>query len=109
MDTITITIEAEIGRDHRLVDALPAGVPIGRVRLVIEPMDDTPATTTATAHLTPDEARRRWQAAGKMLIRRLTPDGTVESNEAEDHRLADLFGMGITLDQLIDEDRGSRE
>ena len=102
-----IIIEAEVGHDHRLVDALPPEVPVGRVRLVIEPMEQTP--NSSRQPLTREEARRRWKAAGKMLTQRLTPDGAVESDEAEDHRLADLFGQGTSLDRLIDEDRGPRE
>ena len=102
-----ITIEAEVGHDHRLVDALPPEVPVGRVRLVIEPLKEVP--TPSRQPLTPEEARRRWTAAGKMLTQRLTPMSAVESNETEDRRLADLFGQGTSLDQLIDEDRGPRE
>ena len=102
-----ITIEAEVGHDHRLVDALPPEVPVGRVRLVIEPMEDTPSPSRQP--LTREEARRRWKAAGKMLTQRLTPEDAVESNEAEDRRLANLFGLGPSIDQLIDEDRGPRE
>ncbi len=102
-----IIIEAEVGHDHRLVDALPPEVPVGRVRLVIEPMEQVP--TPSRQPLTREEAGRRWKAAGKMLTLPLTPEDAVESNEAEDRRLADLFGQGPTLDQLIDEDRGPRE
>lgn len=103
-----ITIEAEVGHDHRLVDALPPEVPVGRVRLVIEPMEEA-APTPSRQPLTREEAHRRWKAAGKMHPQRLTPEDAVESNEAEDRRLADLFGQGTSLDQLIDEDRGPRE
>jgi hypothetical protein len=102
-----ITIEAEVGHDYRLVNALPPEVPVGRVRLVIEPIEE--ALTPSGQPLTREEAHRRWKTAGKMLTQRLTPEGTVESNEVEDRRLADLFGQGISLDQLIDEDRGPRE
>ncbi|MEP7286200.1 MAG: hypothetical protein ABI947_10580 [Chloroflexota bacterium] len=103
----TITIEVEVGHDHRLVDALPPEVPVGRVRLVIEPIEAAP--TLSKQPLSREEARRLWTAAGKMLTQRLTPESVVESNEAEDSRLANLFGQGISLDQLIDEDRGPRE
>jgi len=103
----TITIEAEVGRDHRLIEPLPPEVPVGRVRIVIEPMEESP--TVPGQSLTRAEARRRWQAAGKGLSQRLVPEDAVESSEAEDRRLADLFGHGPTVDQLIDEDRGPRE
>lgn len=102
-----ITIEAEVGHDHRLVNALPPEVPVGRVRLIIEPLEEMP--TPSNHPLSREEAYRRWREAGKTLTQRLTPEGVSESNEDEDRRLADLFGQGMTLDQLIDEDRGSRE
>jgi len=102
-----ITIEAEVGQDHRLIDPLPPEVPLGRVKLVIQPVDEPP--TPAQQGLTREEARRRWQAAGKMLTQRLVPEGTVRSNEQEDRRLSELFGQGPTLEELIDEDRGPRE
>lgn len=102
-----ITIEAEVGRDHRLVQPLPPEVPVGRVKLVIQPVSESPTPTNQP--LTREEAQRRWQAAGKMLTQRLLPDSAVRSNEAEDNRLSDLFGQGPSLEQLIDEDRGPRE
>src|SRR5579862_1436588 len=95
-----ITIEAEVGRDHRLVNALPPEVPIGRVKLVIEPLEDAPDLSKQP--MTREEARHRWKAAGKMLNHRLTSEGAVESNESEDRRLSDLFGQGPSIDQLID-------
>ena len=99
-----IQIEAEVGRDHRLVEALPSEVPVGRVRLVIEPLAEPPMLSTQP--LTREEARRRWKAAGKMLAESLVPEGMVRSSECEHLRLAQLFGQGPSSDQLIDEDRG---
>ncbi len=36
----SITVEVEIGHDHRLIEALPPEVPTGCVRLVIEPIEE---------------------------------------------------------------------
>ena len=103
----TITIDAEVGQDHRLIYELPPEVPVGPVKLVIQPLDAP--STQAGRGLTRQEARRRWQAAGKMLKEPLVPEGFVRSDEAEDRRLSALFGQGPSSDVLIDEDRGPRE
>ena len=99
-----IRIEAEVGRDHRLVEALPPEVPVGRVTLVIESLTEPPGE--AKQPLTREEARRRLRAAGLLLTERLAPEGAVESNETEHRRLMALFGQGPSSEQLIDEDRG---
>jgi hypothetical protein len=103
----TITIEAEVGQDHRLIEPLPPEVPVGRVKLVIQPLTESVVPTNQP--LTREAARRRWQAAGKMLTRWLLPDDAVRSTESEDRRLSDLFGQGPSLEQLVDEDRGPHE
>lgn len=59
--------------------------------------------------LTREEARRRWQSAGKMLKEPLVPKEFIRSDEAEDHRLSALFGQGPSSEVLIDQDRGPRE
>lgn len=102
-----IIIDAEVGQDRRLIYELPPEVPIGPVRLVIQPIETPPAQ--AAPGLTREEARRRWQAAGKLLKEPLVPKGFIRSDEAEDHRLSVLFGQGPSSDVLIDEDRGPRE
>ena len=102
-----IIIDAEVGQDHRLIYELPPEVPVGPVRLVIQPVEAPPAQTGR--ELTREEARRRWQAAGKTLKERLVPEGVVRSSEAEDRRLSALFGQGSSLEELIDQDRGHRE
>jgi hypothetical protein len=99
-----IRIEAEVGRDHRLVEALPPEVPVGRVKLVIEPL--TESLGVAKQPLTREEARRRLLVAGLLLTERVAPEGAVESNETEHLRLIALFGEGPSSEQLIDEDRG---
>ncbi len=58
----TITIEAEVGPDHRLIQPLPPEVPIGRVKLVIHPLAEAPMPTPQP--LTREAARAppgRWQ------------------------------------------------
>src|SRR5262249_7429746 len=102
-----IIIDAEVGQDRRLIYELPPEVPVGPVKLVIQPVK-APLVQTGDA-LTRDEARRRWQAAGKMLKERFVPEGVVRSDEAEDRRLSALFGQGPSLQELIDQDRGPRE
>ncbi|MHB8627979.1 MAG: hypothetical protein ACYDBJ_17365 [Aggregatilineales bacterium] len=102
-----ITIEAEVGHDHRLIDELPPEVPVGRVKLVIQPVIELP--THVEQGLFREEARRRLLVAGKLLTGRVAPEGAVHSSESEHRRLAELFGQGPSSDELIDEDRGSHE
>jgi hypothetical protein len=102
-----ITIEAEVGRDHRLVEPLPLEVPVGRVKLVIQPVDEPANLPTPT--LTREEARRRWKAAGKTLAQPLIPQGLSRSSPSERLRLSKLLGQGPSSDQMIDEDRGPHE
>ncbi len=103
----TITIEAEVGRDHRLVEPLPPEVPVGRVKLVIQPVAALSTPTVPT--LTREEARRRWKAAGKTLPQPSIPQELSRSSPSERLRLAMLLGQGPSSDQMIDEDRGPHE
>ncbi len=103
----TITIDAEVGRDHRLTEPLPPEVPVGRVKLVIQPVQE--ASPPSRPHLTREEARRRWKAAGKTLAQPLIPQGILRSSPSEHRRLAKLLGQGPSSDQIIDEDRGPHE
>ena len=103
----TIQIEAEVGKDHRLVDAFPPEVPVGRVKLLIEPLAEPNGSSKQP--LTREEACRRWKAAGKKLVEPSIPEGMVRSTEEEHLRLARLFGQGPSSDHLIDEDRGPHE
>jgi hypothetical protein len=102
-----IIIDAQVGQDHRLIYELPPEVPVGPVKLVIQPLEVSPMQTRQG--LTREEARRRLLAAGLLLTERVAPEGAVESNEQEHQRLAALFGQGPSLEDLIDEDRGPRE
>ena len=102
-----IIINAEVGEDHRLIYELPPEVPVGPVKLMIQPVEAQPVPTGQG--LTREEARRRLLTAGLLLTERVAPEGSVESNEQEHQRLAALFGQGPSLEQLIDADRGPRE
>jgi len=109
-----ITIEAEVGRDHRLVDALPPEVPVGRVRLVIEPIQPasipTPgpvrAPLASDTNAAREAARASMQAAGILSTAHRLPEGTRESTPEERERVWKLFSQGRPSDELIDEDRG---
>src|SRR5258706_12934030 len=103
----TITIEAEVGRDHRLIEPLPPEVPVGRVKLVIQPVEEPSPSSEPV--LTREEARRRWKAAGKTLAQPLIPQGLSRSGPSERLRLARLLGHGPSSDEIINEDRGSHE
>ena len=96
-----ITIEAEVGRDHRLVDALPPEVPVGRVKLVIEPV---PAPSKRS--LTREEARAKLLAAGKLVTDLRAPEGTVALTPEERLRIGQLPPDTRPSEELIDEDRG---
>jgi len=103
-----VIIDAQVGPDRRLVYTLPPNIPVGPVKLSIQPIEDPlPAPTQP---LTREEARRRLLAAGKLGTAPLAPAGTVSLSDAERQRLAQLFGGGpmTTLD-LINLERGLKE
>lgn len=101
-----IIIEAKISPERQLIDyELPANVPIGRVRLVIQPAQNTPEPALLLTRAT---ARAKLLAAGMLVTESFAPEGAVESDETEHRRLMEVFGQGPSSDQLIDEDRGSR-
>ena len=105
---ITITIDAQVGPDRRLVYTLPPNIPVGPVKLIIEAVEESlPAPGQP---LTREEARRRLLAAGKLGTAPLAPADTVALSDVERQRLAQLFGGGpmTTLD-LINLERGSKE
>ena len=99
-----IIIEAEVGQDHRLVDALPPEVPVGRVKLIIEPVLEMPSP--AKQPLTREEARARLLAAGKLVTDLVAPEGTVALTPEERLRIGQLPPNARPSEQLIDEDRG---
>ena len=100
-----ITIEAEVGRDHRLVDALPPEVPVGRVKLVIEPVEK-PQETQAFSNPAREAARAKLLAAGKLVADLHAPEGTVALTPEERMRIGTLPPGARPSEELIDEDRG---
>ena len=105
-----IVIDAQVSPDRRLIYTLPPEVPVGRVKLVIQPIEeDAPAPSTPSQPLTREEARRRLAAAGKLSTTPMAPEGAVPLSDEEHQRLADLFGGGpITTLDIINEERGPR-
>ncbi len=101
-----IIIEAEVGQDHRLVDEFPPEVPVGRVKLMIQPLEKP--TAVAKTPLTREAARAKMQAAGILSTAHRAPEGTVPLSDEELQRLGQAFAGGTPLDQMIDEDRGPR-
>lgn len=90
-----VTIDARVGPDHRLVYTLPPDIPVGPVKLMIQPVEET---------------RRRLLTAGKLGTAPLAPAGAVALSDAERQRLAQLFGGGsLTTLDLIKLDRGPKE
>lgn len=107
-----ITIEAEVGRDHRLVDALPLEVPVGRVKLVIEPVpSETPSTSEGDpdlSHTSParESARAKLLAAGMLGTAHIAPKDAARVSDEELQRIGKLPPGSPTLLDLINEDRG---
>jgi hypothetical protein len=101
----SIIIEAEVGSDHRLTEPLPPEVPVGRVRLAIEPMPQS-ATASKSQPLTRQEARAKLLAAGKLVTHIHAPEGTVELSPHERERIWSQFSGGRSIDDLINQDRG---
>jgi hypothetical protein len=100
----SITIEAEVGQDHRLTQPLPPEVPVGRVKLVIQPVTESP--TPAKQPLTREEARARLLAAGKLVTDLHAPEGTVALTPEERLRISQLPPGARPSEELINEDRG---
>jgi hypothetical protein len=100
----TIIIEAEVGHDHRLIDALPPEVPVGRVKLIIEPVQES--STPSKQPLSREEARAKLLAAGKLVSDLHAPEGTVALTPAERLRIGQLPPDARPSEELIDEDRG---
>src|SRR5579859_4658287 len=101
----TIIIEAEVGSDHRLTEPLPPEVPVGRVRLAIEPMQES-ATASKQHSLTRQEARAKLLAAGKLVTDLHAPQGTVALTPEELLQIGQLPPNARPSEDLVDEDRG---
>jgi hypothetical protein len=99
-----ITIEAEVGHDHRLIDALPPEVPVGRVKLIIEPVQESP--TDSKHPLTREEARAKLLAAGKLVTDLHAPEGTIALTPEERLRIGQLPPDARSSEELINDDRG---
>ncbi len=100
----TIIIEAEVGPDHRLIQPLPPEVPVGRIKLVIQPINEVPAPTSHP--LTREEARAKLLAAGKLVADLHPPEGTVALAAEELLQIGQLPPNARPSEELIDEDRG---
>jgi len=99
-------IEAEVTASKTIINyELPADIPIGRVRLTIEPVRQP---ESGADELTREEVRERLRAAGLLSeVDYDLPPQFKRSDEAESKRLADLFGGGpLTSLDVINEDRG---
>jgi hypothetical protein len=103
-DMDAITIEAEVGQDHRLVQPLPPEVPVGRVKLIIQPVEEP--SSPAKKPLTREEARAILLAAGKLVTDLHAPEGTVALTPEEILRIGQLPPGARPSEELIDEDRG---
>src|SRR5579871_4032672 len=99
-----ITIEAEVGQDHRLIQPLPPEVPVGRVRLIIQPVAEPAAAVKKP--LTREEARAILLAAGKLVTDLRAPEGTIALTPEEILQIGQLPPGARTSEELIDEDRG---
>lgn len=99
-----ITIEAEVGQDHHLIQPLPPEVPIGRVKLVIHAIEESSAPTKQP--LTREHARAKLLAAGKLVTDLHAPEGTVALTPEERLRIGQLPPGARPSEALIDEDRG---
>jgi len=97
-----ITLDAVVGEDRRLVVELPANVPVGPVKLVIQPVEQA----AGEPPLTLETARARLAAAGRLSTSHHPPAGTVPLSAEERERLSKLFAGPRSVLDLINEDRG---
>ena len=105
-----VTIDAQVSEDRRLIYTLPPEVPVGRVKLVIQSVEEKDQPPIDPQPLTREEARRRLLAAGKLATTPVAPEGAVALSDEERQRLAALFGSGpLRADEIIDQDRGPKE
>ncbi len=110
---VTITIDAIVSDDHRLIYELPPDVPVGQVKLTIEPVAALPAETPSIEGekkpLTREEARRRLAAAGMLSTIRYAPQGAVALSDEERERIGRLLADdNQTVLDLVNIDRGPK-
>ncbi len=103
-----VTIDARVGSDRQLIYTLPPDIPVGPVKLMIQPIEEV--TSAPAQPLTREEARRRLLAAGKLGTQPLAPPDAVALSDAERQHLAALFGGGpLTTLDVINLERGPKE
>jgi hypothetical protein len=101
MDAITFSIE--IKEDRHLVIDLPPDTPLGRADLIIT---IRPQESKAPVNLARETARAKLLAAGFLVIGLQAPEGTVALSPEERLQLGTLPAGGLSVDDLINEDRG---
>src|SRR5258708_32699878 len=82
----SFTIEPQISPDRRLIYTLPPEVPVGRVKLMIQAIEEQP--------LTREEARRCLLTAGKLVTALIAPPDALALSDEEPTHLAQLFARG---------------
>ena len=102
MDAIVLTLD--VGEDHRLIIDLPADTPPGKVNVVITAYQAN-ATHTNPAR---EAARAKLLAAG-ALSTYFVPDDKTPISDEEIEALWRKFDGGTSIDQIIDQERGSVE
>jgi hypothetical protein len=96
-----IVLSAEIGEDRRLVIDLPPDAPLGPVQVTIQVQE--PYTSTNPAR---EAARAKLLAAGFLVTGIQAPAGIAPLSVEERLRLGTL-PSGVSLDDIIDQDRGT--
>ncbi len=98
---VAIKLDATVSADHKLIVELPDDVPVGAVKLTIEPQGNAERPP-----LTRERAREILLAAGLLVTTIHAPEGTVPLTDEEIMQLTRLPpGSPSSLD-LINEDRG---
>src|SRR5688572_26901608 len=100
MDAIILSIE--VGEDRRLVIDLPPDTPTGRVDVVIRPHETAGAPVPNLAR---EVVRAKLLAADFLVTNIQAPSGIAPLSAEERLRLGTL-PPDISLDDLIDQDRG---
>jgi len=102
MDSITIPIV--VGEDRHLVIQLPSEVPVGPAELVIRTRE---APAGEVANPAREVARAKLQAAGLLGTAHVAPDNAQRASDEELQRLGTLPPGSPSIDDLINEDRGT--
>jgi hypothetical protein len=98
-----VTLNAMVSEDRRLIVDLPDDIPVGPVKLVIQPMD---APIGGKHELTWEEARAKLMAAGRLAVNLDIPDDLEDISDEELEELSKLAAGGRSAQEIIDEDRG---